>query len=343
MNPLRVLLVAPNSERRTDLAALLRQGQHQVDAFSDAASAADSIREPGFDALVVDLSTPDLDITTLRKAMSPADPVEPESLELAERRHLAQVLRFTRGNKRRAAHLLGISRSTLLNKVRKYGLVTFAGVLLLSGSALDAQTAAAIPHGQVISGTLSFDGHATVGDFVGKTTSVAGEMSGGPDLGKVRGWVQAPVKTLITGNGRRDRDLNKSMESDKHPDMRFDLTNVTPLGGSPDSTALTLHGKLMIHGITRTVALPGWVQLSAGRARVRSEFPLSLKEYGIKGLSKMLGVLKMYDNIEVHVDVVFGPGGSESSATRPRSNQGEMRTRPRRETTTVRVAEPLLR
>jgi polyisoprenoid-binding protein YceI len=251
--------------------------------------------------------------------MSPGDPVEPESLEVAERRHLAQVLRFTGGNKRRAAHLLGISRSTLLNKVRKYGLVILGGVLLFSGSALDAQTRAPISQGRVISGTLSFEGHATVGDFVGKTTSVTGEMFGGPDLSRIRGWVQAPVKTLVTGNSRRDRDLNKSLESDKHPDIRFELTNVTPLGGTADSTALTLHGRLMIHGVTRPVALPGWVQLGAGRARVRSEFPLSLKEYRIKGLSKMLGVLKMYDNIEVHVDVVFGPVGSELSTTRARS------------------------
>ena len=49
------------------------------------------------------------------------------------------------------------------------------------------------------------------------------------------------------------------------------------------------------------------VELTDSTARVRSNFPLSLKEYRVGGLSKMLGVLKMYDNIEVHVDVVFGP------------------------------------
>ena len=56
------------------------------------------------------------------QASDAAEPRPPDSLQEAERRHLAIVLRHTSGNKRKAAHLLGISRSTLLNKVRKYGL-----------------------------------------------------------------------------------------------------------------------------------------------------------------------------------------------------------------------------
>ena len=56
------------------------------------------------------------------RRISSAVPAVPDSLEDAERRHLALMLRHTSGNKRKAAHLLGISRSTLLNKVRKYGL-----------------------------------------------------------------------------------------------------------------------------------------------------------------------------------------------------------------------------
>ena len=39
--------------------------------------------------------------------------------------------------------------------------------------------------------------------------------------------------------------------------------------------------------------------------RVRSDFPVNLKEYEIGGLSKMLGVLRMDEHIEVHVDLRF--------------------------------------
>ena len=40
------------------------------------------------------------------------------------------------GNKRQAAHLLGISRSTLLHKVRKYGLATGVLLALAAGALL---------------------------------------------------------------------------------------------------------------------------------------------------------------------------------------------------------------
>jgi polyisoprenoid-binding protein YceI len=157
----------------------------------------------------------------------------------------------------------------------------------------------------VASGTLSFDGHATAGDFTGSTTSVSGQSTAASDLSGLRGWVEAPVQTLKTGNGKRDKDLNKSMESDKYPTMRFDLTTVSRTGGSADSAEVMLHGGLTLHGVTRKVDLPATIRFTGSEARVRTEFPLSLKDYHIGGLSKLLGMLKMYDKIEVHADLVF--------------------------------------
>jgi len=187
-------------------------------------------------------------------------------------------------------------------------LVTIGGLVLSADSPVAAQIDGSIPDGRLTSGKLSFEGHATVGDFVGTTTSVSGQLRGGPDIARVQGWVEAPVQTLTTGNGKRDKDLNKSMESTKYPDIRFKLTGVATNDGKADSLEATLHGKLLIHGVTRTVALPATVQFRGSEARIRTDFPLSLKDYRIGGLSKMLGVLKMYDNIEVHVDVMFALG-----------------------------------
>ena len=67
------------------------------------------------------------------------------------------------------------------------------------------------PNAVLRSGTLSFTGHSTVGDFVGTTTTVSGGVTGNAELANARGWVEAPITTLSTGNGLRDRDL-------RHPD-----------------------------------------------------------------------------------------------------------------------------
>jgi DNA-binding NtrC family response regulator len=122
MKPLHFLVLAWDPERREQLVALLRKNDHQAEAVPDEQSAADAIESGGFDGLVLDLDRADLDVGALCRVIVPAAELVPDSLEAAERRHLAVVLRHTAGNKRRAAHLLGISRSTLLNKVRKYRL-----------------------------------------------------------------------------------------------------------------------------------------------------------------------------------------------------------------------------
>jgi polyisoprenoid-binding protein YceI/CheY-like chemotaxis protein len=312
MTPMHLLVLVRDPERREALLGLLRSAGHRAVAAPDAPAAAAAIGLPGFDALLLDLGLHDVDPARLRGALAPAEPIAPDSLEDAERRHIAVVLRHTGGNKRQAAHLLGISRSTLLHKVRKYGLavtvlLALALSVLMAPPAALGQTAATIPPGRVKAGLLSFDGHATAGDFVGTTNTVSGEMTGGDSLGAVRGWVEAPVKTLATGNGRRDRDLNKSMESGKYPALRFDLHGVTTAPGTPDSVPVTLLGVMAIHGVTRDVSLPGFVRREGDEIHVRSDFPLDLTDYKIGGLTKLLGMLKMEEHIEVHVDVTFAP------------------------------------
>ena len=121
MKPLVVLVLDGDTERRQEILTLLRQAGHQV-AVTDGTAADETIELRGYDLVVLDPALPGVDFAGLRQAISSAVPAVPDSLEDAERRHLALMLRHTSGNKRKAAHLLGISRSTLLNKVRKYGL-----------------------------------------------------------------------------------------------------------------------------------------------------------------------------------------------------------------------------
>jgi DNA-binding NtrC family response regulator len=71
--------------------------------------------------LLVDLDLPELDRQRLREALGDSTGV-PDSLEVVEKRQIATMLHHTGGNRRRAAQLLGLARSTLLAKIRRYGL-----------------------------------------------------------------------------------------------------------------------------------------------------------------------------------------------------------------------------
>jgi DNA-binding NtrC family response regulator len=119
--PLKILVLHQDPDRREELAAALRASQDQTVVAQSPADAA-AMLDPSVDAILLDLRVPGLDPSLLREALVPGQAIEPESLDTVERRHVSLVLRHTGGNKRRAALILGISRSTLLNKVRKYQL-----------------------------------------------------------------------------------------------------------------------------------------------------------------------------------------------------------------------------
>ncbi len=61
-----------------------------------------------------------------------------------------------------------------------------------------------------------------------------------------------------------------------------------------------------IHGRNRAERL--LLRNQSDQVRIRSDFPLNLKDYKIGGLTKLMGMLRMYENIKVHVDVTFKLG-----------------------------------
>jgi polyisoprenoid-binding protein YceI len=166
--------------------------------------------------------------------------------------------------------------------------------------------AQSVPDAPLSHGTLAFDANATLGAFTGVTSTVTGHLKGASVISGVRGWVEAATVSLTTNNGHRDRDMSSSLEIPKYPTIRFDLDSVTPGGASGDSMPVMLHGRFTIHGQTRAANVPGWAWLGPSRSRFRGALPLNVKDYGVGGLTKMLGLLKMNEMITVRIDVEFG-------------------------------------
>lgn len=106
MHPLHVRLLVDDPDRPdvVTLRAALRGAGHVV--VHDDATAIPQGVDPAANFVITE------------GAAMPA----PETLDAAESRHIGAMLRYTRGNKRKAALLLGIARSTLLSKIRRYRL-----------------------------------------------------------------------------------------------------------------------------------------------------------------------------------------------------------------------------
>ena len=163
------------------------------------------------------------------------------------------------------------------------------------------------PNAVLQSGTLSFTGHSTVGDFVGTTTALSGGVTGDAELANARGWVEAPITTLSTGNRLRDRDLRATMDVANYPTMRFELAGVTVESPSARSDTVTgaLRGALTIRGVTRNVAIPATLIAAGDTIDVSGAFPVDLGDYQVGGLTRLFGTLRVQHKIDVRFRVRF--------------------------------------
>ena len=112
------------------------------------------------------------------------------------------------------------------------------------------------------------------------------------------------MNTLKTGNGRRDRDLVKTMEAELYPTIRFQLEGLSTEWERGDSAGVILEGDFFIHGVTRRERFGATVVRAADGIHVSAGLPMNLHDYKIERLTRFL-VFKMNPKIVVQVELVF--------------------------------------
>lgn len=156
---------------------------------------------------------------------------------------------------------------------------------------------------------VMFEASFPLGNFTGITREVWGEVQLDPEnFPTVRGSAGVNPASFKTGIDGRDRDLGKTLEVDRYPEIRFTLREVRasfPSLADRVDTHLSIEGELSIRGVTRPVTLTGRAQLREGRVWVRGEGTLKMTDYGIPPPKKFF--LSVGDQLRVSFDALLAP------------------------------------
>ena len=145
----------------------------------------------------------------------------------------------------------------------------------------------AVPSAPIIHAEIWFDAKASVADFQGRSSVATGTLE----------WVEVRWEDIDTNNGTRNRHMLKTVDAGRFPVIRFDVTAVRP---GIDSVA----GTLALHGVTKEVVWPITVQLGGDTMSVAADFPVDMRDYGIKPPVRFV-IARMGAVVTVHVRLVF--------------------------------------
>ena len=97
----------------------------------------------------------------------------------------------------------------------------------------------------------------------------------------------------------------KYMESEKYPKSTFQGKVVGFDAGKAGPQSVTATGKITIHGVTKTVEIPGTAEIKDNRVLVKAKFMVKLLDYNIK--VPQIVWQNIAQQVEVTVDFSYRP------------------------------------
>jgi len=133
-------------------------------------------------------------------------------------------------------------------------------------------------------------------------TGTSDELTGRIDTNSKTVDFYVDLETLRTGNGKRDKDMWTTLETDKYPFAEFYGTLEGDFDLSKEvAQAVQVSGEFSIHGVTRQITVDGLITVVDGGLRIQADWVLSLNDYDIT--PPRLLILKVDDEQEVSIDI----------------------------------------
>ncbi len=91
------------------------------------------------------------------------------------------------------------------------------------------------------------------------------------------------LSTIKSGIGRRDRDIYRTLDVDRHPFAGFTGTITTDVDWtSPETQQVRVSGTFTLHGVSREVEIEGSINREGEALRVQAEWEINLNDYDIE-------------------------------------------------------------
>jgi polyisoprenoid-binding protein YceI len=127
-------------------------------------------------------------------------------------------------------------------------------------------------------GHVEFTSSVPLHTFTGQSDRLVGVIS----LADSTVDFYVDLETLDTGNGKRDKDMRQTLETERFPFAEFFGKLVSPF--DPDgegAQSVRVRGEFKVHGVARTVEIEGTLEADGGALHLTAAWELQLTDYDI--------------------------------------------------------------
>ena len=128
------------------------------------------------------------------------------------------------------------------------------------------------------SGRAEFDSRVPLHSFTGTSDALVGRIA----LADSTVDFYLDLETLDTGIGKRDKDMKKTLETDKYPFAEFFGKLVSPFDPAGGSQQAVVRGTFTIHGKSRDLEVTGTLEPADGGLQLQASWEMNLDDYQIE-------------------------------------------------------------
>lgn len=126
------------------------------------------------------------------------------------------------------------------------------------------------------------------------TRAITSHLTMDKDINSISGAVDISIKKLKSDNAKRDKHMQKALQSNIYPLSHYTFTKVTDNG---------IDGVLEFHGVKHPLHIDGTVKDNGKTVTIKGESHISLTDYKVKPIKLLF--LTVRDRIDLNIDVTF--------------------------------------